>query len=176
MHLRSWFKHPCDLIPEWQWLSCLLRLFHIACVNEAWEAGFVAARADESEVWPSSRFRCECCHSLIWATTKHALIKLHWHTWCETGVKDIQIWNRWKDIHAAADPERATQTVFSTTHQYFCYRHLNNRSTRIKVYSLGINTYCLLGVDRLSAWPIIGADIKHFTDYRYRPFSKHICR
>ncbi len=28
----------------------------------------------------------------------------------------------------------------------------------------------LLGVDRLSAWPIIGADIKHFTDYRYRPF------
>ncbi len=21
--------------------------------------------------------------------------------------------------------------------------------------------------------PIIGADIKHFTDYRYRPFSKH---
>ncbi len=24
--------------------------------------------------------------------------------------------------------------------------------------------------------PIIGADIKHFTDYRYRPFSKHICR
>ncbi len=28
-----------------------------------------------------------------------------------------------------------------------------------------------LGVERLSAWPIIGADIKHFTDYRYRPFS-----
>ncbi len=28
----------------------------------------------------------------------------------------------------------------------------------------------LLGVDRLSAWLIIGADIKHFTDYRYRPF------
>ncbi len=24
--------------------------------------------------------------------------------------------------------------------------------------------------------PIIGADIKHFTDYRYRPFSKQICR
>ncbi len=33
-----------------------------------------------------------------------------------------------------------------------------------------------LGVDRLSAGPIIGADIKHFTDYRYRPFSKQICR
>ncbi len=28
----------------------------------------------------------------------------------------------------------------------------------------------ILGVDRLSAWPIIGADIKYFTDYRYRPF------
>ncbi len=24
--------------------------------------------------------------------------------------------------------------------------------------------------------PIIGADIKHFYDYRYRPFSKQICR
>ncbi len=30
--------------------------------------------------------------------------------------------------------------------------------------------WLLVGVDRLSAWPIIGADIKHFTDYRYRPF------
>ncbi len=28
-----------------------------------------------------------------------------------------------------------------------------------------------VGVDRLSAWPIIGADIKHFYDYRYRPFQ-----
>jgi len=33
-----------------------------------------------------------------------------------------------------------------------------------------------VGVDRLSAWPIIGADIKHFTDYRYRAFSKQMCR
>ncbi len=35
-----------------------------------------------------------------------------------------------------------------------------------------VNTMVLfeVGVDRLSAWPIIGADIKHFTDYRYRPF------
>ncbi len=32
----------------------------------------------------------------------------------------------------------------------------------------------MVGVDRLSAWPIIGADITHFTDYRYRPFSKHL--
>ncbi len=30
-------------------------------------------------------------------------------------LKDIQI-----SIHAAADPERATQTVFSTPHNYFC--------------------------------------------------------
>ncbi len=29
-----------------------------------------------------------------------------------------------------------------------------------------------VGVDRLSAWPIISADIKHFYDYQYRPFSK----
>ncbi len=50
--------------------------------------------------------------------------------WChKTDVKDIQLC-----IHAAADPERATQTLFSTTHHYFCYRHLNNRSTGIKVY------------------------------------------
>ncbi len=63
--------------------------------------------------------------------TKHALLKLHWHSRCETGVKDI---------HAAADPERATQTVFSTTQLFLCYRHLNNRSTGIKVYSFGINT------------------------------------
>ncbi len=62
----------------------------------------------------------------------------HWHSRCETGVKDIQIY-----IHAAADPERATQIVFSTTHHYFGYRHLNDRSTGIKVYSLGVNTYCL---------------------------------
>ncbi len=63
----------------------------------------------------SSRFWCECCHSLIWAATKHALLKLHWHSRCETGIKRIQIC-----IHAAADPERATQIVFSTTHHYFC--------------------------------------------------------
>ncbi len=92
-----------------------LRLFHIASVSGAWEARFVAASVDESEGRPSSRFRCERCHSLIWAVTKHALLKLHWHSRCETGVKDIQIY-----IHAAADPERATQIVFSTTHHYFC--------------------------------------------------------
>ncbi len=76
--------------------------------------------------------------SFIWTVTKHAPLKLHWHSRCETDVKDIQLC-----IHAAADPERATQTLFSTTHHYFCYRHLNNTSTGIKVYSLCINTSCL---------------------------------
>ncbi len=28
-----------------------------------------------------------------------------------------------------------------------------------------------VGVDRLSAWPIISADIKHFTDYRSAIFK-----
>ncbi len=32
----------------------------------------------------------------------------------------------------------------------------------------------IIGVDRLSAWPIISADIKHF--YDYRSFSKPMCR
>ncbi len=47
-----------------------------------------------------------------------------------------------------------------------------------QVYFLlsGLLRVTIVGVDRLSAWPIIGADIKLFTDYRYRPFSKHICR
>ncbi len=49
MHLRSWFKHPHNLIPEWQRFSFLLRLFHIASVSGAWEAHFVAAHVDESE-------------------------------------------------------------------------------------------------------------------------------
>ncbi len=43
--------------------------------------------------------------SFIWASTKHA--KLHWHSRCETAVKDIQLC-----IHAAVDPERATQRSF----------------------------------------------------------------
>ncbi len=29
---------------------------------------------------------------------------------------------------------------------------------------------------RIRGRPIIGADIKHFYDYRYWPFSKQICR
>ncbi len=72
-------------------------------------------------------------NAVIWVATKHSLLTLTIPL-----LKDIQIC-----IHAAADPERATQTIFSTTHHYFCYRHLNNRSrpTGIKVYSLGINTY-----------------------------------
>ncbi len=34
----------------------------------------------------------------------------------------------------------------------------------------------IIGVDRLSAWPIIAVDIKHFYDNRYRPYSKSMCR
>ncbi len=51
--------------------------------------------------------------------------------------------------------------------EVFCIEHMHLRLA--------------VGVDRLSAWPIIGADIKHFYDYRYRPFSKqfyiylHLC-
>ncbi len=105
---------------------------------------FVTAHVNESEGWPSSRFRCECGYSLIWVATKHVLLTL---TTPLTPVshrkhlKDIQIC-----IHAAADPERATQnSIFNHTSLFLCYRHLNNRSrpTGIKVYSLGINTYCL---------------------------------
>ncbi len=137
--LRSWFKHPCNLVPEWQWFSYVY--YDIASVSGARKARFVAAHVDESEGRPSSCFRCECCHSLIWASTKHALLTL---TTPLTPVshrkhlKDIQIC-----IHAAADPERATQSLFNHTELCLCYRHLNNRSTGIKVYSLGINTYCL---------------------------------
>ncbi len=105
---------------SYSWMTtiklCLLRLFHIASVSGSWEARFVAAHFDQSEgLQLSSRFWCECCHSLVWAATKHALLKLHWLSRCETGVKDIQIC-----IHAAADPEKVIQTVFSTTHNYFC--------------------------------------------------------
>ncbi len=98
--LRSCFKHPRNLFPEWERFSCLLWLFHISSVSGMWEARFVAARADESEGRPSSR-----CHSPIWAATKHEMIKLLWRLRCETGVKHIQIC-----IHAAAGPERATQS------------------------------------------------------------------
>ncbi len=36
-----------------------------------------------------------------------------------------------------------TNGLFNHTSLFLCYRHLNNRSTGIKVYSLGINIYCL---------------------------------
>ncbi len=93
--------HPYQT-PTWtfSWMItnqlCLLRL---------WDTCFGAAHVDESEGRPSSCFRCEHCHSLKWAATKHALLKLHWRLPCETGVKHIQIC-----IHAAAGPERATQS------------------------------------------------------------------
>ncbi len=136
--LRSWFKHPRDLIPEWQGFSYVY--YDIASVSGARKARFVAAHVDESEGRPSSRFRCERGHSLIWASTKHALLTLTTPLTHRKRLKDIQIC-----IHAAADPERATQSLFNHTELCLCYRHLNNRSrpTGIKVYSLGINTYCL---------------------------------
>ncbi len=48
---------------------------------------------------------------------------------CSTDAYDVKQVLKTFCIHAVAGPERATQTVFSTTHHYFCYRHLNNRST-----------------------------------------------
>ncbi len=82
-------------------------------VNGAWEARFSAAHVDESEGWPSSRFRWECCHSYRRRQNMLKLLKHLWLSRCETGVKEIQLC-----IHAAADPERATQTLFSTTPNY----------------------------------------------------------
>ncbi len=74
---------------------CLLRLFHIVSVSGSWEACFVAAHVDESEGRPSSSFRCERCHSLIWAATDAYDVKQVLKTFC---------------FHAAAGPERATQS------------------------------------------------------------------
>ncbi len=95
---------------------CLLRLFHIASVSGCEKYVLLLPM-------PSSCFWCESCHSLIWAATKHTLLMLHWRLRCETVVNDIKIC-----IHAAAGPERVTQSF--QTHIYFCYRHLNKRSTR----------------------------------------------
>ncbi len=67
--------------------------------------------------------------------------------------------------------QQSTRT-FRALHASFCWQALWRCWFH---FPAGLGT-CPLGVDRLSAWPIIGADIKHFTDYRYRPFSKHICR
>ncbi len=123
-------KHPRDLIPEWQWFSYVY--YDIASVSGARKARFVAAHVDESEGRPSSRFR--------WASTKHELLTL------TTPLTSVSHRKRLKDIqiciHAAADPERATQSLFNHTELCLCYRHLNNRSTGIKVYSLGINHNC----------------------------------
>ncbi len=66
--------------------------------------------------------------------------------------------------------EYVTCILMHTSHTFSSVRLM-----RIKLLSAQSVMY-LLGVDRLSAWPIIGADIEHFTDYRYRPFSKQICR
>ncbi len=49
-----------------------------------------------------------------------------------------------------------------------CISHMNTGSC-MPIFVTYIFNF-VVGVDRLSAWPIIGADIEHFTDYRYRPF------
>ncbi len=83
-------------------------------VSGAWEARFVAAPVDESE---GRHHHASDVNAVIhwYGRRQNTLLTLHWHSRCETGVKDIQIY-----IHTAADPERATQIVFSTTHHYFC--------------------------------------------------------
>ncbi len=65
-------------------------------------------------------------------------------------------------------------SLHSGAHSFLPDQNLTSESDQSSVDCCKMPS--LLGVDRLSAWPIIGADIKHFTDYRYRPFSKHICR
>ncbi len=67
---------------------------------------------------------------------------------------------------------------FKTNHCFMVWT-VSHWSVNLKFMDVLLRDRCFqwqVGVDRLSAWPIIGADIKHFTDYRYRPFSKHICR
>ncbi len=44
---------------------------HITSVIGPWEAGFAAAHVDEWEGRPSSRFRCERCHSYKWWQNMH---------------------------------------------------------------------------------------------------------
>ncbi len=60
------------------------------------------------------------------------------------------------------------ELLWESLHEHFTVWVESYTHRTVKVFTVG--------VDRLSAWPIIGADIKHFTDYRYRPFSKQICR
>ncbi len=87
---------------------------HITSVIGPWEAGFAAAHVDEWEGRPSSRFRCERCHSYERWQNMHRSSSTDTRD-VKQVLKDIQLC-----IHAATDPERATQTLFSTTHHYFC--------------------------------------------------------
>ncbi len=88
---------------------CLLWLFNIASVRGSWEARCVAVHVNKSEGRPSSRFRCECCHSLVRVSIKHVLFTLttpltpvsHLHSCC--------CWSR-----------KSNTKVFSTTHHYVC--------------------------------------------------------
>ncbi len=49
------------------------------------------------------------------------------------------------------------------------FNNAHGLEIKVSTYFFKPCNVCKVGVDRLSAWPIIGADIKHFTDYRYRP-------
>ncbi len=105
----------CDLFPEWQWSSCLLRLFHIASVIGAWEAGFVAAHVNESEGWPSLRFRCECCHSLIQASTRHVLLS------SSTDTRDVkQVLKTFNSAFMLLLIQKEQHKRSFQPHNYFC--------------------------------------------------------
>ncbi len=105
---------------SYSWITtiplCLLRLFNGECHGECqWSvrSTFCSCLCKWIRGRPSSRFRCECCPSLIWAATKHTLLTL------TTPLTPVSHRKRLKDIqiciHAAAGPERATQTAFNHT-------------------------------------------------------------
>ncbi len=89
-------------------------------------------------------------------------------------------WGETRDRHCGhvwCLPTRLLREVKVTARLGSVYRYFGKlvlvpfRYFSIDIYrNIDIFDNTTLGVDRLSAWPIIGADIKHFTDYRYRPF------
>ncbi len=114
--LRLCFKHPRDLIPEWQRFSYVYYDCFTSRVSVEREKHVLSLPLLMNQ--RVGHHHASDVNAVIWVVTKHTLLTL---TTPLTPVshrkrlKDIQIF-----IHAAADPERATQTVFSTTHHYFC--------------------------------------------------------
>ncbi len=90
-------------------------------------------------ITPSSRFWWEYCHSLIWAETKHVLLTL---TTPRT-TDSHRLLKTFKSAFMLLLIQKEQHSLFNHTSLFLSYRHLNNRSTGIKVFSLGINTYCL---------------------------------